>query len=549
MTLGLAERQTDLLDELTRFCDAAVAEGSIYAFLHRERDRLFPDEAFADLFQDVGRRSIPPSIVATVMVLQRLEGCSDREAVDRFTFDARWRYACGVGGWTEGLTGFVHTVLVDTRARLASSEQPRRVFEVTLEVARAAGLVGRRRVLDSTPIYDAVATMDTVTLVRQAIRGLLGAADEGLEAALRVMLGRDDDYRAPGKPVCDWDDPEARQALVDALTHDAMALLAHLEGLEASPEVVEAAELLATVVGQDIEQGGDGVFRIARRVAPDRIISTVDTEARHGHKTNARGFDGYKAHVAVDPDSEIITATAVTPANVGDATAAPDLLAEVLPDLREEQVDEDPTVPGGNLAPKAKDDEEEPVAVYGDAAYGTGALLTKLEVAGAVPMVKVQAPNAPAGRFPKDRFSIDLEARTATCPAEVTVSLRARKGGAAIAEFGRACSTCPLAPQCTSSPNGRVITIGSHEPELARGRQRQRDPAWAQDYRATRPKAERKIAHLMRRRHGGRRVRVRGQPKVDQDFSLLGAAVNLARLAVLGARAGSGMGVVARAPT
>ncbi len=549
MTLGLAERQTDLLDELTRFCDEAVSEESIYALLHRERDRLFPDEAFADLFQDVGRRCIPPSIVATVMVLQRLEGCSDREAVDRFTFDARWRYACGVGGWTDGLTGFVHTVLVDTRARLAASNRPRRVFEVTLEVARAAGLVGRRRVLDSTPIYDAVATMDTVTLVRQAIRGLLGASDEALEAALRAVLGRDDDYRSPGKPACDWDDPEARQALVDALTRDAMALLAHLDGLEASPGVAEAAELLATVVGQDIEQGQDGVFRIARRVAPDRVISTVDPEARHGHKTNARGFDGYKAHVAVDPDSEIITATAVTPANVGDATAAPDLLADVLPELSEEEVDEDAAVPGETSEPEAKDDEEEPVAVYGDAAYGTGALLARLEEAGAAPMVKVQAPNAPADRFPKDRFSIDLEARTATCPGEVTVSLRPRKGGGAVAEFGRACSTCPLAPRCTSSPKGRVITIGPHEPELARGRERQRDPAWAEDYRATRPKAERKIAHLMRRRHGGRQARVRGQPKVGEDFSLLAAAVNLARLAVFGVRAGGAGWAVARAPT
>ncbi len=436
MTLGLAERQTDLLDELTRFCDEAVAEGSVYAFLHRERDRLFPDEAFADLFQDVGRRCIPPSIVATVMVLQRLEGCSDREAVDRFTFDARWRYSCGVGGWTEALTGFVHTVLVDMRARLAASKRPRRVFEVTLEVAWAAGLVGRRRVLDSTPIYDAVATMDTVTLVRQAIRGLLGAAEDGLAAALRAALGRDDDYRSPGKPACDWDDPEARQALVDALTRDAVTLLAHLDGLEASPEVAEAAELLATVVGQDIEQGQDGVFRIAR-----------------------------------------------------------------------------------------------------------------LEEAEIVPVVKVQAPNAPAGHFPKDRFAVDLELRTVTCPGEVTVPLRPRKGGAAAAEFGRACRSCPLAPSCTTSPKGRVITIGPHEAEIARGRERQRHPAWADDYRATRPKVERKIAHLMRRRHGGRRARVRGQPKVDQDFSLLGAAVNLARLSVLGVHAAAGGWSVARAPT
>lgn len=531
MTLGLAERQADLLDEVTRFCEQAIPDDTIYGLLHRERDNLFPDEAFADLFTDVGRRSIPPSIVATVMVLQRLEGCSDREACDRFTFDARWRYAGGVGGWTEGLTSFVHTVLVDMRERLRRSERSNRVFEVTLDVARQAGLVGRRRVLDSTPLYDAVATMDTVTLVRSAIRGLLAQADPDLEAELRAALSRDDDYESPGKPPCDWDDPGAREALVDALANDGMAVLALLDGRTLAPEVAQAAELLAAVVGQDLEEGEEGAFRIARRVAPDRVISTVDPEARHGHKTNAKGFDGYKAHVAVDPDSEVITATAVTVANAGDASVAEELLADCLPPSSAE---------GDEAASDASDAaEEEQAVVYGDSAYGTGELLARLEEAGVTPMVKVQAPSAPAGHFPKDRFLIDLEAHTVTCPGELTVPLRPIKAGGAQARFGRACSTCPLAPQCTTSPNGRVITIGPHEPELARARERQGDPAWAEDYRANRPKAERKIAHLMRRRHGGRRARVRGRPKVAQDLSFLAAAVNLARFAVLGVRVGA----------
>ena len=153
MTLGTAPRQGDLLNDITRFCDAALGQESIYAFLHRERDRLFPDEFFADLFSDLGRHSVPPSVVAMVMVLQRLEGLSDREAVERFTYDARWRYAAGVGGYDgEGWTRFVHTVLVDMRERLRRSERRDRVFEVALNTAAAAGLVGRRRVLDSTPL-------------------------------------------------------------------------------------------------------------------------------------------------------------------------------------------------------------------------------------------------------------------------------------------------------------------------------------------------------------------------------------------------------------
>ena len=115
---------------------------------------------------------MPPSVVATVMTLQRLDGLSDREAVERYAFDARWRYAAGVGGWDgEGPTGFAHTVLVDMRERLRQSARPDRVFEVALTAAREAGLVGRRRVLDSTPLYDSVATMDTVTLIRSGVSG------------------------------------------------------------------------------------------------------------------------------------------------------------------------------------------------------------------------------------------------------------------------------------------------------------------------------------------------------------------------------------------
>jgi len=328
--LGRAPQQADLLRTTANYCEGRVAPGSIYGVLHRECFDLFPDEMFADLFTDVGRRSVPPMIVAVVMVLQRVEGLSDREAVDRFAFDARWKYAAG--GLDFDYPGFVHTVLVDMRARLARSERPDRIFEVTLEVAKAAGLVGRKRVLDSTPLYDAVATMDTVTLVRSAIRGLLKVVDADLETELRSRLRRDDEYASAGKPVCDYDDPTARQALVDALAKDALTLLAALDGHELDVGVSRAAQLLATVVGQDLDQDGDdGIFRVARRVAKDRVISTVDLDARHGHKTSARGFDGYKGHIAIDPDSEVVTATAVTAGNTGDAEAAGGLLAGDLP--------------------------------------------------------------------------------------------------------------------------------------------------------------------------------------------------------------------------
>src|SRR5438067_3335438 len=221
MSLGLSPRQQDMLTTTTSFCEPLVAPDAIYGLLHRECHRLFPDEMFADLFTSVGRRCVPPMIVAVVMVLQRLEGCSDREAVERFTYDVRWKYAAGGLGFD--YPGFVHTVLVDMRARLAASERPDRIFEVVLETAKRAGLVGRRRVLDSTALYDAVATMDTVTLIRSAIRGLLKTADAGLGTTVRAVLRRDDDYVRAGKPRCDWDDETARAELVDALARDAHA--------------------------------------------------------------------------------------------------------------------------------------------------------------------------------------------------------------------------------------------------------------------------------------------------------------------------------------
>jgi transposase len=163
MTLGLAERQGGLFNVAVRRCEAELPERSIYRLLHAERDRLFPDQLFADLYVHHGRRSVPPSILAVVMVLQRLEGCSDREACDRFAYDLRWRYAAGVD---DEVGSFAHTVLVELRARLRASADPDRIFRVTCELARQAGLVGVRRVLDAAPLFDAVATQDTVTLLR-----------------------------------------------------------------------------------------------------------------------------------------------------------------------------------------------------------------------------------------------------------------------------------------------------------------------------------------------------------------------------------------------
>jgi Transposase DDE domain/Transposase domain (DUF772) len=524
VTLGRQLRRPDLSTTGARWCEAALPERSVYRFLARERTRLFPPELFADLFEPTGRRSVPPSILAVVMVLQRLEGLSDREAADRFAFDVRWRYAAGVADAVAGeeTASFAHTVLVDLRARLRRSQDPDRIFRVTCQLARQVGLVGVRRVLDSAPLEDAVTTQDTVTMLRGAIRGLLRACPPELKAKVRVGLRREDDYTAPGKPACDWTDRAAREALVDALVRDAYRAHYALRDQRLDPQVAEAARLLATVTGQDIEETSDGRFRIFEGTAPDRVISTVDPQARHGHKTAAHGFDGYKAHIAVDPDSEVICAAEVSAATSGDAVVAPTLLGDLAAGG-----DERSSGPGARAV------------VYGDSAYGTGAHLAWLEVQEFRSMVKAQVPTAPGGRFAKDQFGIDLQAQTVTCPARMTVAIRPARRGGGRARFGAACGVCPLRQACTSSLRGRVVAVHPHEVELAAARVRQRDPAWLADYRATRPKVERKLAHLLRRRHGGRRARVRGLVRVAQDFKLLAAAVNLARFASLGLRSTS----------
>jgi len=317
------------------------------------------------------------------------------------------------------------------------------------------------------------------------------------------------------------------------------------------------------------------MFRIARRVAADRVISTVDPEARHGHKTSARGFDGYQGHIAIDPDAEIITATEVTAGNAGDAEPTTDLLTDDRPtpptgdtnvvdgDCGDSQDDsnqgagagtttaagaagharDDRDGDGGGSAPSVRgaEDQQGP-AVYGDAAYGTGKLLARLQTAGAQIFTKVQPPSAPGGRFAKDRFTIDLDLGTVTCPNAVTIAIRPANTGGGTAVFDGVCTPCPLTVQYTGSAAGHTITISRYQAELARARTAQVDPAWVADYKATRPKVERKIAHLMRRRHGGRRARVRRMTKVAADFSLLAAAVNLARLGALGLRPATGSG-------
>jgi IS5 family transposase len=301
----------------------------VYAFLADHRHQLFSAELFADLTrQGGGHPSVPAEVVAAVMVLQALQGLSDREAASALRRDIAWKVACGLRLDDEG---FHPTVLVYWRNRIRASSQPRRIFEAVRQVVAQTGVLrGRGRwVLDSTVLEDAVATQDTVTQLVAAIRRVRRL----IPAARQVDLAAHD-YDRPGKPVCAWDDPEATQALVSGLVNDALAVLAVVNDVEVDAEQAEAVALLALVAGQDVEAGQrPGSWRIARRVAKDRVISTVDPQARHARKTNAQRRDGYKGHIATEPETGLVTECALTAANAPDGPTGLELLAGEGPGL------------------------------------------------------------------------------------------------------------------------------------------------------------------------------------------------------------------------
>jgi len=513
MALGRAQVQAGFQDP-REILGERLREGSLYRLLADNGPVMFPDDYFADLYAESarGRPTVPARVMATVMLLQAFEGLSDREACDRLEVDLRWQAAAGLD---VGAAGFHPTALVGMRNRLRASARPRRLFEDTKAAARAAGAVKTRaRVLDSTPVYDAVATQDTVTQLRAAIRKVLAGLDQaGSPAAARVrlVLRREDEYASPGKPPCDWDDPAAREALVDELVKDAMAALGALDGQRLPLVAAAAADVLALVAGQDVEEGDDGVFRIARKTARDRVISTVDTQARHGHKSRHRRFDGYKAHLSVDPDSELIDEVAATAGNAPDRDATGELLAG----LAEE------------------DDKPE---VVGDSAYGDAATRADLESQGFTVIARCPPARNARGRFAKDRFTVDLDAGTVTCPAGQTAVIVPAARGGGRASFRPWCPSCPLRTACTASRRGRTIAIHPKEAILQQARAAQRDPAWQQRYRADRPIVERKVSHFTRRAWGGRKARTRGLARITTDLLARAGALNWARLAVLGLR-------------
>lgn len=488
---GLSESNRELLDA-SALCRQLVPQGSVEAFLADHRHELFPDEMFADLFPSPrGRPSIPADTVASVMVLQALEGLSDREAARALTDRISWKVACGLA---LDETGFDYSVLTYWRARLRQSDRPERIFEAVRSVIEVTGVLkGKtRRALDSTLLDDAVATQDTVTQLIAAIRRVRRVVPDARALALSGH-----DYDAPGKPLIAWDDELARSALVDGLVRDALSLLEACETPDTDGQ--SALGLLALVAGQDVELEDDH-WRVVRGVAKDRVISVVDPESRHMHKSRSDYRDGYKAHVVVEPETGLVTATTLTPASAPDGSTGVALLAG-----------------------------EVPAQVLADGAYGSGDTLAALRAAGHSLAIKpFPTHRAVPGGFDRDDFLVDEVAGTVTCPAGHVATITPQR----YAKFARHCATCPLRPRCTNARAGRQLQLTEHDAELVESRRAWREGDVHEDYRRFRPMVERTLAWLVADSH--RRVRFRGVEKNQFGLSTRVAAINLRRLINLG---------------
>ena len=344
-------------------------------------------------------------------------------------------------------------------------------------------------------------------------------------ASAAVCTGHD--YSEPGKPKTGWDDPAAKDALVCVLVNDANAVVAAIAGAELDEEAASALALLVLVAGQDVEpaegsDGTDGRWRIARQVAEDRVISVHDPDARHTRKSGEARRDGYRAHLAADPETGIITDEKLTKAS-GEQNSDPAVAAEFLPAAHDQHAT--CSAGPGPAEPPGQAPERQPLSWYADSAYGTGDLRDAIGQAGDTAVIKPK-PLAPTveGGLTLDDFTVSEENGTVTCPNGITRRITARRN----VTFGAACRGCPLRARCTTSKVGRHLVVHEHDDLLRAAR---RDwPGQRQDYMKHRPNVERAVAQVATFRGRRLKLRYRGETKNNAWLKYRTAAVNLRNL-------------------
>lgn len=531
--LGLRTDQRGLFEADHLYLDY-VGRDTFYGFIASQRGRLFRDEEFAELYcPDNGRDGVPPSLLAAVLLLQTHDRVSDEEAKARADFDIRWKVALGVAIEDKP---FAKSTLQLFRAHLILHEKVRAVFQRSLQFARQTGYVKSRRMkaaLDTSYILGRGAVKDTYNLLADGIVQVIQALAvlEGKEAkvwAKEHELQRYFGSSIKGEADIDWDDKKARQAFLQVVVGDADRVLGLArQGQGQFPEedprrrgIVESAELLGQLLLQDVERK-DNRAALKQGVSRDRIPSVHDPEMRHGHKSSRVRFDGYKAALAVDTDSQLITAVEVLPGNAPDNTGALELVKQ-----------------------SEKNTACQVEATIGDCAYGDGATRQAFVEAGRTLIAKVPGrPNK--AYFPKEDFRIDLEAGTCTCPAgQITrrvsvVTTRTGPSGQAhqaqgFRFHGATCRKCPFRSACVAAGNGkgRTITLHPQEALLQQARALQHSEAFG-EYRKRRQVAEHRLARLVCL--GIRQARYFG--RVKTHFQLLLAAT-VANLTLVAARMG-----------
>jgi len=524
--LGKRSAQRGLFEADSMFAEF-VGQRNFYGYLASQRDELFRDEDFAALYcRDNGRPSVPPSLLATALVLQTYDGVSDDEAKQRADYDLRWKVALGV---ELEVRPFAKSTLQEFRAQLILHDQARAIFQRSLEIAKRRGVWKKghppherqhiKLALDTTHILGRGAVKDTYNLLAdgivQVLRALAKLAScDLMELAEEVCCARY--VQGPslkGQADVDWTDPNARQRFLAEIVADAEQLLDLVRGTRSDltkdapedQELVAAAELLARILGQDIERDENGP-RLKRGVATDRLISVHDPEMRHGRKSSSHRFNGHKAQVAVDTDSQLITAVEVLAGNAPDAERALEV------------------VQASEAATECQVNE-----VIGDCAYGAGETRAEFAATGRTIVAKVPEIHNQE-LFAKTAFQLDLEARTCTCPnGQTTADLRPAKGGGGMFVFATdRCAACPLRAQCTRSRSGRTVQLHPHEALLQQARELQRSPAFA-EARRRRQVVEHRIARLVQL--GIRQARHVGQTKILFQVCLAAAVANLTLLA------------------